>query len=329
MQRATHRAYFSDLDGMRGILSVVVLLLHLGMNALITRLTAGVLPAGRWQLSVDFFFILSGFVLYFAIERARPSLAAYFAKRVRRLAPMALLTTLAMVALAPTRWSVETIIANVLMVQTFLFVQSVNLPAWSIPCELFFPALALPVIGCLARARTLSIVVLLMVMLIGAALSDLDRMPLLGGYLGRGLFGLGSGIMLGRLHQHLAPTHPRRILALGGFAGCLVLMAVHGRWPWLSGVFPFLAAPTIFLGAQTTSFLSSAPFQAVGRWSYSIYLLHSPMIGLVAATIGPVDKHIPAKLLVIALTLPAAALAYRFIERPLMRGRERPAQTAP
>ena len=58
MADETSRRHFSDLDGMRGVLALVVMLYHFGLNSMLNRLV----PVGQvyWDLCVDFFFVLSG-----------------------------------------------------------------------------------------------------------------------------------------------------------------------------------------------------------------------------------------------------------------------------
>jgi peptidoglycan/LPS O-acetylase OafA/YrhL len=62
------RSRFTELDGMRGLLAVLVMLYHLGLNSQLARWTGGWLQASQWQLCVDFFFVLSGFVLIFFVD---------------------------------------------------------------------------------------------------------------------------------------------------------------------------------------------------------------------------------------------------------------------
>lgn len=108
---------FVVLDGCRGLAALSVVLYHAG--------TARGLPwlGGRAYLAVDFFFVLSGFVLAHAYE---PRLAAralspvqFYGIRFQRLWPMAIVGTLLGAALLGTR-------------------------SWSTLCALVFAALLLP-----------------------------------------------------------------------------------------------------------------------------------------------------------------------------------------
>jgi peptidoglycan/LPS O-acetylase OafA/YrhL len=108
-----------------------------------------------------------------------------------------------------------------------------------------------------------------------------------------------------------------------------MIMLLASRVPWLAALFPAFAIGCILLGARTRTFLSNAPFQAIGRWSYSIYLLHFPILTLVGLTLGNPAGSVVLKALVVLATVALSALTYRYVELPLMGGREVPAATAP
>jgi peptidoglycan/LPS O-acetylase OafA/YrhL len=336
MARARTAGHFTDLDGMRGLLAVTVMLFHLGLNGVIARLTKGFVPIGLWTLCVDFFFILSGFVLYLSLQRSRPDLKRYFVKRLRRLAPMFWIGTLAMLVLARFHMPFTVIVANALIVQSLfkglvprLSYISLDHPGWSVPFELFLPALALPLLPAMARIerRTAAIIVIALLVLAGTFTLALALRHDIA--LARAAFGLGLGAALARLWQ-LRPTRAARpILVLALFALVFAIMALAGRVPALAVLFPLASIGCVYFGARTQTFLSTRPFQAIGRWSYSIYLLHVPILTLIGQTLGNVAGSLWLKLLVVVATIGLAALMYHFVEEPLMGGPERPAETAP
>lgn len=321
--------HFTDLDGMRGVLAVVVMLFHLGLNRLISDATAGYVTGGLWTLCVDFFFILSGFVLSFSLVRARPSFPTYLRKRLWRLAPVYLLSLAVMLLLGASRPFWPVVAANLVMLQPYFGMESLNHPSWSIAYELLLPALALPFLGWLSRPQPA--VRWLLAALIGAGAVTGVAM-VFGGNVGlqRALIGLTIGALLGHVRQHGAPVAPRPMLVNALFAACLAIMLLTLKFPFLAILFHITAAACIYLGSATRTWFSTRPLQAVGRWSYSIYLLHIPMLAIVTATVGSADGNIGRKLLVVTLTLAGAALMYRFVESRLMVGGLRaPARTAP
>ena len=339
MSSVRKAGHFTDLDGMRGVLACMIMFFHLGLNGMILRITHGLLPGGLWTLSVDFFFILSGFVLYRSLERARPGFKDYFIKRVRRLAPMVWIGTLAMLALSPHTFGAGVIAKNLAMIQSLTGILrplhlglgsvSIDPPAWSVPFELFLPALALPLLPRLARASRTPMLILVVMLALGVALCAVRLAHGFDVQIARAACGLGLGFALGRLWAIETPTRARPILVLALFAGTMAVMALSLRLPWLAALFPVFAIGCIMLGAQTRTLLSTAPFQAIGRWSYSIYLLHFPVLTLVDLTLGRTTGSIVLKALVVMVTIALSALTYRYVERPLMGGREAPAATAP
>ncbi|MES2044924.1 MAG: acyltransferase [Pseudomonadota bacterium] len=336
MRKAGH---FTDLDGMRGILACMIMFFHLGLNGMILRMTHGLLPGGLWTLSVDFFFILSGFVLYRSLERTRPGLKAYFIKRILRLAPMLWIGTLAMLALSDGAFGAAAIAKNLAMLQPLngilhpsrpgVHAISIDPPAWSVPFELFLPALVLPLLPGLARMGRTPVLALIAGLTLGVAACALLLARGHDVQIARAACGLGLGFALGRLWAIQPATSARPMLVLALFGGTLAVMALSLRLPWLAVLFPLFAIGCIMLGAQTRTVLSTAPFQAIGRWSYSIYLLHFPVLTLVGLTLGNPAGSVALKALVVIVTVALSALTYRYVERPLMGGKEAPAATAP
>lgn len=336
MRKAGH---FTDLDGMRGILACMIMFFHLGLNGMMLHVTHGLLPGGLWTLSVDFFFVLSGFVLYRSLERTRPGLKAYFIKRVLRLAPMLWIGTLLMLALSHRAFGVGAIVKNLAMLQpldgipspTRLWLNTISIdpPAWSVPFELFLPAFVLPLLPRLSRMPRTPVLALIAAMTCGVALCAVRLAHGFDMQTARAACGLGLGFALGRLWAIRPPATPRPLLVLALFAGTLAIMALSLRLPWLAALFPLFAIGCIMLGAQTNTLLSTAPFQAIGRWSYSIYLLHFPVLTLVGLTLGNPAGSVALKAFVVVATVAMSALTYRYIERPLMGGREAPASSAP
>lgn len=85
---------YEILDGLRGVAAAIVLLYHhFEVNGL--GLTTS--PINHGYLAVDFFFILSGYVVGYAYDDrwGRMSVAAFFKRRLTRLHPMIVLSTVA------------------------------------------------------------------------------------------------------------------------------------------------------------------------------------------------------------------------------------------
>jgi len=310
-------AHFFELDGMRGVLACAVMLFHLGLNSFIFQITGGAVDGGRWELCVDFFFILSGYVLSRSFLKRRPSHSAYFINRLRRLAPAFLLTTAAAILIAPEPPSVLVIAANMLMIPSLFGLPSINFPAWSIPFELFFPFVGVFAQG---KLNTLSQVRLRLILVVLGLAGSIAVLCLASGYDFRGVraaAGLGFGMML-----YYAGWHPKisGVISVAGFVAVLVVILLCGRLPLLALTFYPLVAWSIVAGTSARTIFSSFPFQAVGRWSYSIYLLHIPVITTASLMLGNgLTRGAFAKRRIIGVVLGLAGVMYRFIELPAMK----------
>lgn len=311
--------HYTDLDGMRGILAVVVMLYHYGLNTLLEKLSAGAIRAGEWGLCVDFFFLLSGFVLALSFNRELPNLAAYAEKRVRRLAPAFLLTTIWVLLIPGQSADLLELAANGAMVQSLFNIRSINYPGWSVPFELVVPAVGLAMWSVFMRRP---VIVFSGAMIVGAAAAYLlvlgHDIPWL-----RATSGIWGGFALFEL-RHRVPSfkHPG-FVALVLLTACILVMLFAKTLPALAMLFLPVAAMTVAVGARGRTVLSTQPFQAVGRWSYGIYLVHVPVLLTAALLLGTADG-VATKLGMAVVTIMLAGLLYRFIEVPLM-GRRRPA----
>ena len=65
--------------------------------------------------------------------------------------------------------------------------------------------------------------------------------------------------------------------------------------------------------------LKQRSFQALGRWSYSIYLWHYPILILAAQRFGPLT--VPENLLLVVVAIFLSAATYRLVEDPIRRTR--------
>ncbi len=153
------------------------------------------------------------------------------------------------------------------------------------------------------------------------------------------VLGVEQGRLSARRKQRLS-----RLACLGalvGLAGCVFWSAASGRitpaggewifppgafWSvlgeWtLSLCFALLLAGVLLGGPQLTGFFSWAPLRFLGKISFSLYLWHVPLLGLL-----PALPSYPLLVLVsLAVLLPWSAASYSLIERPFLRWRRTPA----
>jgi peptidoglycan/LPS O-acetylase OafA/YrhL len=149
-----------SLTPLRGIAALIVLFYH--ANALWNRdgdplSRAGCLVGARGiergYLAVDFFFVLSGFILLHVYGQrfshgGHRDARSFFRARIARIFPVHLVTTILFVPiyLTDSSYSATGLVATVLLVQPWFWSHSWNSPAWSISAEwhayLLFPFLA-------------------------------------------------------------------------------------------------------------------------------------------------------------------------------------------
>ncbi|CCH18873.1 acyltransferase family protein [Micromonospora lupini] len=345
------RSFRGDIEGLRAVAVLLVLLGHAGVPHL---------PAGF--VGVDVFFVISGFLITGLLleeldQRGRLSLAAFYARRAKRLLPAAATVLVATLVLTyfflpRGRWSTTAwdVVASACYAMNWRMAgQSVDYVAansapsiaqhfWSLAVEeqfyLVWPLLLLA-LGWFARRR---------------------------GRGHRGLYLLGLALIAIPSFAwalYVSPTDPSAYyvtttrmweLALGGAVAVTAarssrsprLVAVPLAWAGLLAVgasavligstagFPGYAALGPTLGtaaviafgpaagrAGPALLLGRQPLRYVGGISYSLYLWHWPVLIAAQAQFG--DLGVGAALAVVAVSAIPAALTYHLVENPVRR----------
>ena len=312
MAKAGERYVF--LDGLRGIAALVVASLH--ATAIITPGAAGPSNAG---LAVDFFFCLSGFVVagaYDARLHGRMTVAEFMIRRLIRLYPMILLG----VALGlgahlyvtdePLGASLALAAREVLIVPAPRDPTAFTLdaPMWSLLFEIlaclgyalavkWAPARLLPWL-CVAAGATLVPGIMIAGQVtnfgVGGETGLLAGIP-------RVAYPFLMGVILQR--SGLAARLPR-FNPLVGIAALLAVLLAPFPWAAYDVAAAILVLPAILLAGAATR-VSGAGWDLVGRLSYPLYLVHWPVL-LVVAKLSPLG---PAPTIIAGLALSAAAAA--------------------
>ncbi len=333
----------ADIQVLRGVAVLAVLLFH-----------AGLLPAG--YLGVDLFFALSGFlmtrIIAAGIEAGDFRLGAFYARRAARLLPAALVTLAVTTALAPflltpTAYSAFradlfgalTFSANiVLWLQTDYFAAAAEtkplLHTWSLAVEeqfyliwplalMLLPRRVWPAAVVAGIAASLALATALGEGLVNMPMSQ-KRMEAAAFFLlpSRAfelLIGAGAALALGRWGP-LALPRPLAML-LGGGILALLFVPLGGPHPGLAALAICLltALACVSPGAIAPPRLALRPLARIGDWSYSIYLVHWPLIAYAnAAFLGETPLWVRVSL--IAAAVPLGALQWRLVEEPLRHG---------
>ena len=319
-------AKLAALEGLRGLLAFVVCAGHLGLNDAVAPLGLHV----RFDVAVDVFFALSGFVMTRAYYLGRRSFSALFASRVARLYPLHLLTMLWCLLLSyPGGFDAPLLAQNLLLVHNIGLPPNrwaFNFPSWSISVEM---VVSLAFFFVMRRDRPGLAPLLLAA---GVALSAyetasgltpaLNHHAIFNSGLLRGLagFALGATAYLATLQWPVISAQLGRTAPLAALA--LVAFFLMRDWWWLSSALFALTVFAAVLGAATAGavpILSSRPLVWLGAVSYSVYLLHIPLYWSASAVFGPMVETPAGKLALLATVLAASGLCYRAFELPMQR----------
>ena len=340
------------LTGLRGIAAVYVMMFHFFEGQPLSNPATSVLAHG--YLAVDLFFILSGFVMalnYEGMFRYGSSGSAYLrflGRRIARVYPLYTAMTLLACALmglsllnTPAIDSMPAALGlNLLMVQSWGLTASLDGPAWSISAEwavyLLFPAILVP---CLFRAAWLgwvsaAVCVMAVAMLCflpaewsvkpyPEMLLDLHHpamlLPLL-----RCVPEFALGVLTFRASRtHLCARLARdQALSLAVCLAIVVALAIPKSDFLVVVLFVPLILSLTSGGHLPARFLASRPVEYLGELSYSIYLTHDLMSGLMGHVRHTVEglgwQHGQSFAAVagVALTGVASVVCYNVIERP-------------
>jgi peptidoglycan/LPS O-acetylase OafA/YrhL len=347
--RATSAEFRPDLEGLRGVAILLVLLFH-----------AGVPGFDGGFVGVDVFFVLSGFLITGLLLRERErsgriDLGAFYARRARRILPAAAVVLAATMILswfllAPLdlpRVSADAV-AAALSVGNIRFAAGATdyfgtdltpspvLHYWSLGVEeqfyLLWPALLILATRS-RRPRAAAGLLLLGVAIVSylAAFLLTDAAPAWAFYslptrawqlaLG-GLLAVGA-VRLGGVPDRVAV--PLGWLGLGAILATLAVIVPGTPYPGLAALLPaFGSAAVIMAGVRprsVASLLATSGLRFLGRISYSLYLVHWPILVLPAAGLA-VGETLPFEVRIglAAVSVAVGWASYRWVEQPVHRG---------
>jgi len=319
--------HIGSLDGLRGFAASAVVFTHIES---IYTVLAPIEIAKVGEQGVAIFFALSGFLmayLYGSKPFSRPAAADYLVSRFARIYPVYLFAVLvcALLSAWPGLDYIDHLVGPVEIIRHVAMLGSQGV-FWSIPPEIQFYLFFLLLWYCFAnpqksQALLAAIACLFAVAALlkfpGPGIMLLSKLPyfLLGALAGR-IFALQPG----------RPTHA----AVGIAALLLLAVFVPSR---VMGILPkeefwglpsaLAASVLVYLiaceSAITAKIFASAPLRFIGMISFSLYLLHLPVMFLMNRWLGdalPLAAMIP---LSIAAAYIAAWVSYRTIETPARR----------
>lgn len=337
--------YRADIDGLRAIAVLAVVLYHYGIGGL----------QGGF-VGVDVFFVISGYlitgIIHKEMQRGDFTLTGFYERRARRIFPalfvMLLVTMVAglflllpsdLVRLGKAAAATVLFVSNVQYLRESGYFDSSSdfnplLHTWSLGVEEQF-YVGLPLLLMLAHryrpAWMLRIVAL-------CALSSFAACVVVQPIMAKPVFFLspfrawelllGSLLALGAVPQIRGDRlrGATAVLALLVLIGSVAFMRAGVDFPGWKAAMPVLAtAALLHVGAggasPVTRLLTWRPLVFVGLISYSLYLWHWPILVLVNYQAGmqPLDTWQTVVLLAAAALL--AVASYRWVEQPLRRWR--------
>lgn len=345
------KQHFGGLDGLRGIAALAVMTMHL-----LGLFMAGQLKPVPAYLSVDLFFMLSGFVLAYAYGAKLDQgmgWSPFMVIRLVRLYPMLVAGVLLGAAVSFTKQHFEgtpiideqpmLLLPSLLLIPTGLFFSSpvfpfnspyafaFNFPVWSLFFELVASAAFGTRLRCVRGASLavgLSAITALLVIATYwqgtiAALGVQGVIVFLAGFL-RVTVPFTVGVVLYR-SQFFArfPAIPFPLLALALLAFLLVPRA-SGATADLFAVFVLFPLAIGFGATAHLSPLSQRFSDFLGRLSYPLYLLHVPLSRAVGFVLRPYLAN-PTLLIVItgAATIALSWLVLILYDEPVRRALRR------
>lgn len=329
-----------ELQSLRGLAAATVMVHHA------LRAVGG--GSWTWALSevplnaraaVVLFFVLSGYVLGLSLMRRgldASGVMTFYIRRAFRIYPalwVALLLGAAYFWLVqpipssamapwahnhynPARLGTVSLIGSVVGVDNFL------LPtAWTITVEigasLLLPAIVFVMLRWPGRTPLLLLALLPIGLFTGPALRQVPF------YIGA--FALGAALACLPLARSLRPVRAASLAAATVLLfSQLVLPSGYGDW--LAMLAETLASAVLVAGivAHRVGWMRARALVALGDWSYSLYLLHLPVVYIVvrladnAGLIGTErdGAAVLVALVVATITVPLSALTFRYVELP-------------
>lgn len=340
--------YRRDIDGLRALAILPVLLFH-----------AHVPGFGGGYVGVDIFFVISGYLITGIIARevdeGRFSLARFYERRFRRIVPalgLMILVVLGLSALLYLPGDLEGVprsaLAATLFASNLWFFTDTGyfaggadvkplLHTWSLAVEeqyyIGFPILLMIIARFAPRWRMGVVVAIAAGSLTLSIAMQRDTSGFAFYLLPTRAWELFAGALLALgAVPALRVRWLREGVAWGGIAAIALAVACYDRdtlFPGFAALAPVLGAAALIHSAPGTSagrVLGWSPLVGVGLVSYSLYLWHWPVI---VFTEYATDMAVAGWtcMAVIAGSVIAAILSWRFVERPFRDSQAMPART--
>lgn len=330
--------YRADIDGLRAIAVVPVVLFHADL---------GLLPGGF--IGVDVFFVISGFlitgIIMEDVRNGTFSIAGFYERRVRRILPALLGVALAVMAggfIWFLPWQLVDLgyssLATLVFGSNVWFWRTTSyfdpgvaikplLHTWSLAVEeqfyIFFPLL-IATISRLLPASLRLIVIGILGLSLALSIAGMFFQPVAAFYLlptRAWELMIGAALALGLVPVVRAATASEALAACGllGVACSAIFYSDTTPFPGFAALLPALGTAAVIHGGASTQvarILQWRPLVFVGLVSYPLYLWHWPVfVFLRQVAIETKLPTMPAILGIVAAFV-LAVLSWRFLEKP-------------
>lgn len=337
--------YRSEIDGLRALAVLPVILFHAGFS---------VFQGGF--VGVDIFFVISGYlittILLEDIRTGRFSLLDFYERRFRRIMPalffvMSATLPFALIWFMPSElkayaqsWAAVSLFSsNILFWFTSGYFETAAelkplLHTWSLGVEeqfyLFFPLLLL-LFGKNRRRWLVPLLILIAVVSLIAAQWCVQEYPSAAFYLlpFRAWELLAGSFIAFYFARHDRSRQSETLNQWGSLFGLVLILAAifgyhrHMSFPGISALVPVLGSVLIIVFATPKTWagrlLCSKPMVQIGLISYSAYLWHNPLFAFARVRSEFHLQSVSIMLGLSALSLILAYLTWRYVEAPFRR----------
>lgn len=288
---------YDVLDGFRGIAALMVAIYHLHVSGIVTELNF----VRNSYLFVEFFFVLSGFVIassYIGKLNDVNDLKAFMKKRFARLWPLHIFMTILFIPFAfasvffslefGDRFSLFSFFTNVLLIQSLNLNNGStwNIPAWSISVEFYtyFVFCIFYIFSFVKKSILIPIfisIISLVILYFKSSMDDTTHYAIF-----RCTYSFFLGVLALKVH-HLLKVKPwMEVAVIGIIVLLLSSLRIQGD-NWIAFIIPLLFFVTIIIFSHQHGFISklllNKYLKYLGLLSFSIYLTHAFFISVIKA----------------------------------------------